>query len=383
MDLNVQTDSSVEQENMEQKIRIILLFGGQSCEHEVSVTSAGCIYDALDSSRFDVTPIGIAKSGRWVWIENPQPVFDSKVVSEEGNRPVILDYRSRGKILVLDERNKTYGSLPPCDVIFPILHGPYGEDGTVQGLLELSRTPFIGAGVTGSAVAMNKAVAQAVCASESIPQANYLVFNRSRWDSDRETVVQEIENSLHYPLFIKPSSLGSSVGISKVRDGKQLKDAMDFAAKFDLILIVEEGFEDCYEVEVSVIGNDEPQASVVGEIIPGAEFYDYDDKYINDVTEFEIPANLPDTVSEQVRDYAIRAYTSMKVYGLARVDFFVDKETHQVYLNEINTMPGFTPISMYPKLWMASGTSYADLISELIEHAKQRRREQDRTQYVL
>ena len=383
MDLNSQTDWSVEQENMEQKIRIILLFGGQSCEHEVSVTSAGCIYDALDSSRFDVTLIGIAKTGCWVWVTNPQPIFDSKVVSEQGNQPVILDYRRRGKILVLDELNKTYDLLPECDVIFPILHGPYGEDGTVQGLLELSRIPFIGAGVTGSAVAMNKAVAQAVCAAESIPQAKYLVFNRSRWESDQVTVVQEIENSLHYPLFIKPSSLGSSVGISKVRDAAQLKDAMNFAAKFDLILIVEEGFENCYEVEVSVIGNDEPQASLVGEIIPGAEFYDYDDKYINDVTEFEIPADLPDAVSEQIQNYAIRAFTAMKVYGLARVDFFVDKETHQIYLNEINTMPGFTPISMYPKLWMASGTSYSDLIGELIEHAKQRRKEQDRTQYVL
>ena len=383
MALSAKNNELAEKDSMDRKIRIILLFGGQSCEHEVSVTSASCIYDALDVKKFDVTLIGITKSGRWTWISDPQPIFDSKVVSEEGNQPVILDYRSRGKILVLDEKNNTYDSLPPHDVIFPILHGPYGEDGTVQGLLELSRTPFIGAGVTGSAVAMNKAVAQAVCAAESIPQAKYLVFNRSRWESDRETVVQEIENTLHYPLFIKPSSLGSSIGINKVRDSAQLKDAMDFASKFDLILIVEEGFENCYEVEVSVLGNDEPQASVVGELIPGAEFYDYDDKYINDVTEFEIPANLPDSVSEQIQIYAIRAYTAMKVYGLARVDFFVDKESHQVYLNEINTLPGFTPISMYPKLWMASGKSYADLIGDLIECAMQRRKQQDRTQYVL
>ncbi len=366
-----------------EKLRIALLFGGQSCEHEVSVTSARCIYEALDSNRFDVTLIGITKLGSWFWITDPKPIFESKEVTPDGHRPVMLDYRKRGTVLALNEKNNSFESLNLIDVIFPILHGPYGEDGTIQGLLELSRTPFIGSGVTGSAVAMNKAVAKFVCEAESIPQAKYLVINRSRWEAHQEEVFQEIESSLRYPLFIKPCSLGSSVGISKVHDSTNLKTCMDFAAKFDLALVVEEGFENCYEVEVSVIGNDDPSASVVGEIIPGAEFYDYEDKYVNNLTQFDIPVELPDRVVATIQNHAICAYKAMSVQGLARVDFFVDKESHQVYLNEINTMPGFTPISMYPKLWESSGIKYADLIDTLIQYALNRRQEQDRTQYVL
>ena len=365
------------------KIRVGLLYGGRSCEHEVSVTSARCIYQALDLDKYEVSLIGISKTGEWVLADDSMPVLDSKVVEPAGQSLVMLDYHKTGRLLQSPDVRESSDSITSLDVIFPILHGPYGEDGTVQGLFELANIAYVGSGVTGSAVGMDKAVAKAVFTAEGIPQSEYEVVRKSRWESHRDEVVAQIEDRLSYPLFVKPANLGSSVGISKSKNTAELKSAMDLAARFDLKLIVEQAFENSHEIEVSVLGNDEPEASVVGEIIPGGEFYDYNDKYVDDLSRVEIPANLPEDVSQTVQDYAIRAFAAIDAAGLARVDFFVDRDSHDVYINEINTLPGFTPISMYPKLWEASGLEYSELLDRLIELALERREQQDQKQITL
>ncbi len=366
------------------KIHVGLLYGGRSCEHEVSVTSARCIYRALDPEKYEITLIGIAKSGEWLLANDKIPALERKEVRFSPDEiGVSLDYTSSGQVELRDRPEDVSQSLSKLDVIFPILHGPFGEDGTVQGLMELAGIAYVGSGVTGSAVGMDKAVAKAVCASENIPQTEYQVYRKSRWESDRETVVQEIEANLNYPMFVKPVNLGSSVGISKATDQAGLKQSMDHAAKFDVKLLVEQSIENCREIEVSVLGNDQPEASVVGEIVPGGEFYDYDDKYINNLSKAIIPADLPDEVVSQIQDYAIRAFLAIDAAGLARIDFFVHRGSFEIYINEINTMPGFTPISMYPKLWEASGVGYSELLDRLIELALERRNQLDQKQFVL
>ena len=368
---------------MDRKIRVGLLYGGRSCEHEVSVTSARCVYQALDPEKYEVSLLGISKSGEWVLADDSVPVLDAKVVEPEGQLSVMLDYHVSGRIVPRSVKQEVSNSLATLDVVFPILHGPFGEDGTVQGLLELAGLAFVGSGVTGSAVGMDKAVAKAVFTAEKIPQSKYLVLRKSRWESSHDAVIEELEANLNYPLFVKPANLGSSVGISKAKETKELVAAIDLAANFDLKIVVEEGFENCHEVEVSVLGNEQPEASVVGEIIPGGDFYDYRDKYIDDLYRLVIPADLPESVSRTIQELAIRAFLAIDCAGLARVDFFVGRDDHKVYISEINTMPGFTPISMYPKLWEAGGLSYAELLDRLIELALQRREQQNQKQTVL
>lgn len=365
------------------KIRLGLLFGGRSCEHEVSVRSAHCIYRALDLDKYEVSLIGIAKSGEWVLSDDGKSFLDLKVVGLSGQSLVMLDCHKSGRLLVHPDVGNASDSFTSLDVIFPVLHGPYGEDGTVQGLFELANIAYVGSGVTGSSVSMDKAVAKSVFAAEGIPQAEYEVVRANSWQTRREEVVAEIEARLSYPLFVKPANLGSSVGISKASNTAELESAMDLAARFDLKLLVEEGFQNCHEIEVSVLGNDEPEVSVVGEIIPGGEFYDYNDKYIDGLSRMEIPAKLPVAVGWTVQEYAMRAFTAVDAAGLARVDFFVNRHDHDVYINEINTLPGFTPISMYPKLWEASGLNYASLLDRLIELAIERREWQNLIQVTL
>ena len=368
--------------DIDRKIRIGLLYGGRSCEHEVSVTSARCVYDALDQNKYEISLLGISKTGEWVLASEDLPVLEGGVVNPTGQTEVSLDYVSSGQIVA---RHDT-GNIPQMaqlDVIFPILHGPYGEDGTVQGLMELAGIAYVGSGVTGSAVGMDKAVAKAVFAAENIPQAKYLVFRKHQWESSRQSVVDKIEENLVYPMFLKPANLGSSVGISKARNQAELEQAFDLAAEFDIKIIVEESMENCHEIEVSVLGNDQPKASAVGEIIPGGEFYDYADKYINNLSEAVIPADLPDDVTKGIQDYAVQAFLAIDGAGLARVDFFVDRDNHDIYINEINTIPGFTPISMYPKLWEASGLSYSQLLDELIQLALERRGQLDQRKTVF
>ncbi|MDE0309579.1 MAG: D-alanine--D-alanine ligase [Acidiferrobacterales bacterium] len=367
----------------DRKIRLGLLYGGRSCEHEVSVTSARCVYQALDPRKYEVSLLGISKSGQWLLADASMPVLDAQVVQPEGQTSVMLDYHEPGRIVPRSTDHNVSQAITSLDVIFPILHGPFGEDGTVQGLFELADVAYVGSGVTGSAVGMDKAVSKAVCAAEGIPQAKYLVLLKSRWQAERETVVQQIEAELSYPIFVKPANLGSSVGISRATATTELRSAMDLAVKYDLKVIVEEGFTNCHEIEVAVLGNDNPEASVVGEIIPGGDFYDYNDKYIDNLSRVEIPANLPDEACRTVQDYAKRVFTAIAAAGLARVDFFVSKDDFSVYINEINTMPGFTPISMYPKLWEVSGLGYSQLLDRLIELALERHEQRKQKQITL
>lgn len=349
------------------KIRLGIVYGGQSSEHEVSVISARCVCEALDYDKYEIQLIGISKEGQWLLAGNDRKHLVVAAVDASELQPLSLDYFGSGS---LQETNVDAGGS--LDVVFPVLHGPYGEDGTIQGLLEMAGIPYVGSGVVGSGVGMDKAVAKMVYKAEGVPQAEYLVVYVSEWQADSNATLERITNSLEFPIFVKPANMGSSVGVSKAKSVPELVAAMNLAARYDIKLVVEEGFENCHEIEVSVLGNENPQASVVGEIIPGGEFYDYKDKYIDGKSQVEIPANIPSHASEQVRDYAVRVFRAIDAAGLARVDFFVSKDDHQVYINEINTIPGFTPISMYPKLWEASGIGYSELIDRLIELALER-----------
>ncbi len=364
------------------KIRLGIVFGGQSCEHEVSVTSARCIYQALDPQKYDIQLIGISKEGDWVFAGSDQKQLEAKSVESKKLPALPFDYFNTGK-LPQARQFENSDSFQPVDVVFPVLHGPFGEDGTIQGFLELAGIPYVGSGVTGSAVGMDKAIAKKIYDAEGIPQARYSIVQSDEWKADSDLILKNLELYLCYPMFIKPANMGSSVGVSKANTKSELILAINLALNYDLKLVVEEAFENCHEVEVSVLGNESPEASVVGEIIPGAEFYDYSDKYINDSSRVEIPAAIPENASEAVRKYAVQVFKAIDAAGLARVDFFVSKEDYKVYINEINTIPGFTPISMYPKLWEASGVSYAQLIDRLIEFALERSEKRSNIQMTM
>ena len=369
--------------NKAKKIHVGILYGGRSCEHEVSVTSARCVYEELDQDRYEVTLIGITKSGQWILADKTAPVLENKIVEVHGQVEVNLDYQNAGKLNLPVQAEQLCVESQSLDVIFPILHGPFGEDGTIQGLLEMAGLAYVGSGVTGSAASMDKVVAKSVFKAEGIPQSCYRSFRKSQWEVESDDVIDRIENELQYPLFVKPANLGSSVGISKVRTRDELIEGINLAFNFDVKIAVENALENCYEVEVSVLGNDRPEASVVGEIIPGGEFYDYNDKYIDNLSKTVIPADLPDEVTEKIQEYAKRAFLALDAAGLARVDFFVHRVDHSIYINEINTMPGFTPISMYPKLWEASGIGYSELLDQLILLALERRDRHSKKQLVL
>jgi len=368
---------------MTRKIHVGILYGGQSCEHEVSVTSARCVCQALDKTRYEVTLLGITKNGQWVLTDQSAGALDAKTVEIENQIPVSLDYQRSGNLMMQGKNPMRAELAQPLDVVFPVLHGPFGEDGTVQGLLELAGIAYVGSGVTGSAVGMDKTVAKAVFSAQGIPQSDYVALRKSHWCSGSSDLLRKIEKQFNYPLFVKPANLGSSVGISKANNTEQLAHAIETAFLYDLKILVEESLENCHEVEVSVLGNDDPETSVVGEIIPAGEFYDYNDKYIDNLTKFEIPVDLPDAVTGRIRQYAKQAFLAVDAAGMARVDFFVHRETHEVYINEINTIPGFTPISMYPKMWQATGIEYPELLDRLIQLALERRRQQDKKCLVL
>ncbi len=269
------------------------------------------------------------------------------------------------------------------DVIFPVLHGPYGEDGTIQGLLELADIPYVGAGVAASAVSMDKELMKTIFKQKSLPVLKWLTIKRKDWQKDKEEILSLIQNTFEYPLFVKPTNLGSSVGITKVHRKEELEKAIDLASSYDRKILIEEGLEGAREIECSVLGNDEPQTSVVGEVKPAGEFYDYDSKYIDQATQLIVPADLPENVSGKVRKIALCAFKAINAAGMARVDFFVTKKENKIYLNEINTIPGFTSVSMYPRLWEASGVSYPELIDRLIQMALERYQDkkQNKTSY--
>lgn len=354
---------------MVDKKRIAVIFGGQSSEHEVSRFSAEAIIRNINTDKFDVAMIGITKDGRWLSYEGPINLigtgeWQALAESKQQSQQALLT--AGAAIAKAEKDNKK------IDVIFPVLHGCNGEDGTIQGLFELAGIPYVGCGVLSSALAMDKAYAKVIFEKEALPQGKYLVYNRKQLSREMDSVISEIEETLTYPCFIKPSNAGSSVGVSKAHDRDELVAALQLAARYDRRILAEE-FVDGWEAECAVLGNDDPIASTVGEVLPCNEFYDYEAKYLSgDSSEVIIPARLPSEVIETIRSYAIKAFKALDCSGLARVDFFVRKENNEIYINEINTMPGFTQISMYSKLWAASSMPYSQLIERLIELALER-----------
>jgi D-alanine-D-alanine ligase len=404
---------------MTKKLRVGVLFGGRSGEHEVSLLSAASVLKAIDRARYDVVPIGITKQGRWVVSEDaerllagdfpnsgsttlragdPQHTAPAAVLAKGQGvivPPMPSPGRGGGGTLVPFEREAT--SISPAhdvlqlDVVFPVLHGTFGEDGTMQGLFELAGLAYVGSGVLGSATGMDKEVMKRLFLAAGLPLTRHVTLLRREWQKSSRKAIARLEAALKYPLFVKPANLGSSVGISKAHDRKELGPAIELAASFDRKIVVEQAvggrgnrsrMGKARELEVAVLGNDEPIASVVGEIVPGKEFYDYEAKYLSEGSVPIIPARLTRKQSEQVQAMALEAFRACDCAGLARVDFLLETgDSGRLYLNEINTMPGFTSISMYPKLWEASGIKYRDLISRLITLALERKAEQEQISY--
>ncbi len=367
------------------KIRVGIIFGGRSGEHEVSLISARSVMEAIDKDKFEVVPIGITKDGRWV--ASGDPLKALQLGTLEGSQPVaLLGDPSRRGLMRLEEGESylTAAPIAELDVIFPVLHGPYGEDGTVQGLLELADIPYVGAGVLGSALGMDKIAMKDIFRAHGLPVVKYLPFKRRDWERDPESILERIEAELGYPCFTKPANLGSSVGVSKAHNREELVAGMEEAAKYDRRLLVEEGIN-AREIEVSVLGNDDPITSVPGEVVPCNEFYDYAAKYIDDASELLIPAPISPELTERVQKLAVKAYLAIDCAGMARADFLLDRDNGDLYISELNTIPGFTPISMYPKLWEATGLSYPELIERLIELALERHadKSRSRTSYTV
>ena len=337
----------------------------------MSLASAQSVMNAMNKEKYDIIPIGITKGGEW--LTSGQPM---RLLSEAADTMPSLSPQAQSEARELIPGTGTRG-IPQLDVVFPVLHGPYGEDGSMQGLLELASIPYVGCGVVGSAVGMDKGMTKALFRDAGLPTVREIIVLRSTWERDPQRVSEHIKRHLGYPCFVKPANLGSSVGISKVHDSDELPGAMDLASRHDRKLVVEEAI-DAREIECSVWGNDEPIASVLGEVIPEREFYDYEAKYGEAGTKLVIPANLADDLADRIRTMAVRAFQVLDCAGLARVDFFLDKRTEVVYVNEVNTMPGFTSISMYPKLWEASGIPYSELIDRLINLALERAEDKQR-----
>lgn len=366
---------------MAARLRVGVLYGGRSGEHQVSVVSAASVIAALDRDKYEVIPIGITAEGRWLPGVSPSALIESgqpqvrALPGPEGSATsaLMVSTAKDGRLLA--------GLRERLDVIFPVLHGPYGEDGTVQGLLELADLPYVGAGVLASAVGMDKGLMKSVFRQAGLPVPNYLIFLRRDWESAPGTVRRRVQEEIGYPCFVKPANLGSSVGISKVHTPDELGPAMDLAAAYDRRSIVEVNV-DGRELECSVLGNDEPIASVPGEVVPCEEFYSYKAKYVAQDSRLLIPAPLPPEVASRIQDLAVRAFKAVDGAGLARVDFFLTHGGQEVLVNEINTMPGFTSISMYPKLWEASGLKYADLVDRLLELALERHADRQRSRVL-
>lgn len=386
---------------MGKKLRVGVLFGGRSGEHEVSLLSAASVLKSIDREKFDVVPIGITKEGRWLAAAeannllegnggesaqklragDPEATPGAKLL-HEGIPTLMAPEPGRSALL---ERAQGRGGKP-LDVVFPVLHGTFGEDGTIQGLFELAGIAYVGSGVLGSAAGMDKDVMKRLFAQAGLPIVKHVTVLRADWESSPRKCITRIESALKYPLFVKPANLGSSVGISKAHDRKELGPALTVAARYDRKLVIEEGVGGkkarARELEVAVLGNDSPKASVVGEIIPGKEFYDYEAKYLSEGSVPVIPAKLTRAQTKQVREMAVAAFKACDLSGLARVDFLVEPGgKRRIFLNEVNTMPGFTRISMYPKLWEATGVTYRSLITQLIELALERFEEKSRTTY--
>ncbi len=390
------------------KLRVGILFGGRSGEHEVSLLSAASILQAIDKKKYEVVPIGITKQGQWLADgdaekllrgQAPRQKLHWRAGDPEATAPAAL--LAGGEAVVVPPVPSAGGTeLIPfqshvpaprsnhsirVDVIFPVLHGTFGEDGTIQGLLELADIPYVGAGVLGSSAGMDKGIMKDLFRAAGLPMVKHVTVLRRDWERDPKKIRREIESALKYPVFTKPANLGSSVGIRKVLNSKELDAGMKEAARYDRKIVVEQGVggakRKAREIECSVLGNDEPIASLPGEIVPAAEFYDYSAKYLDEGSQLVIPAKLTKAEQKKVRELAVAAFRAVDCSGLARVDFLMDPQTRRIYLNEINTMPGFTQISMYPKLWAASGIEYSELIDRLIQLGLERHEEKKKNQY--
>lgn len=361
---------------MTEKLRLAVLFGGRSGEHEVSLLSARSVLEALDAHKYEVFQIGITQEGAWVTGEDVQAKL-SRGETHGLSACAIMPDPTR-KFLYLVQENRME-ALTQIDVVFPVLHGTFGEDGTLQGLLELVDVAYVGAGVTGSAVGMDKGIFKDVMRANDIATVESVVLLRSEIHKDLEAAMHKAEQVAAYPLFVKPANLGSSVGISKCNNRADLGEGLLEAAAYDRRVLVERGV-DGREIEVSVLGNDAPQASMPGEILPSREFYSYESKYTDGTSGLLIPAPLSEEMTEKIRQTAVRAYQAIDCAGMARVDFFVERSNQAIYLNEVNTIPGFTSISMYAKLWEAGGLPYARLVDRLIELALERKQDRDQTE---
>lgn len=395
------------------KIRVGILFGGRSGEHEVSLLSAASVLNAIDKTKYEVVPIGITKDGRWLTAEHAERLLQGKNKDEvrataalrAGDpeaTPGAAVLATGASVVVPPEPARREAGLAPfqtdanlrrasdrainVDVIFPVLHGTFGEDGTIQGLLELADIAYVGAGVLGSSAGMDKDIMKSLFRAAGLPIVKHVTLLRSQFEREPKKVQKLVESKLKYPVFVKPANLGSSVGISKAHDRKELGPAIAEAAKFDRKIVIEEGVggkkNKAREIECAVLGNDDPKASVAGEIVPCKEFYDYDAKYLAEGSELVIPAKLSRTETKTAQKLAIAAFQAVDCTGLARVDFLMDPKSRKLFVNEINTMPGFTAISMYPKLWAASGVPYPELIDRLIQLGIERHEDKKRNQYT-
>lgn len=397
------------------KLRVGILFGGRSGEHEVSLLSAASVLKAIDKEKFEVVPIGITKDGRWLTAEHAESLLNGKLVIEprhlragdpETTPSAAVLTRGEAVVVPPEPVHRESGLTPfqndaallrrasdraiNVDVIFPVLHGTFGEDGTIQGLLELADIPYVGSGVLGSAAGMDKDIMKSLFLAAGLPIVKHVTILRRNWEKDAKKIEKLVQGKLKYPVFVKPANLGSSVGISKAHNRKELGPAIEEAAKFDRKIVIEEGVGGkngkAREIECSVLGNDDPVASVPGEIVPGKEFYDYSAKYLDEGSELIIPAKLTKAETKKVQELAVKAFKAVDCSGLARVDFLMDpgprSRRRKIYLNEINTMPGFTSISMYPKLFAASGLEYSNLIERLIQLGIERHEDKKKNQYT-
>ena len=358
------------------RLRVGVLFGGRSGEHEVSLASATSVIRGLDPDQYEAVPIGITKDGHWLVGEGAVKMLPEVL---KGGRRVMLTADPTEAALVPLDRGAGAQRL---DVIFPVMHGTFGEDGAIQGMLELAGLPYVGAGVLGSAIGMDKDVSKRLCQEAGIPVVPWITVHRWQWEKEPEAVRAEIEGKFEYPVFVKPATLGSSVGMSKVHNAEELAPALNAACEYGMKILVEQAVT-AREIEVSVLGNHEPQASVPGEIVPHREFYDYTAKYLEDGTQLIIPADLKPLQVTKIQSLAIKTFCTLELSGMARVDFFLERKGGKLYLNEANTIPGFTSISMYPKLWEASGISFRELIDKLIDLAFEMHNEKARTKYAI
>ncbi|MFQ5456949.1 MAG: D-alanine--D-alanine ligase family protein [Myxococcota bacterium] len=347
-------------------VRVCCLFGGRSGEHEVSLLSARAVMGAADPARYRILPVGITKEGVWKTPATDGPAEPARAFGPEAVAVALSSAPGFRGLIRIDGGDSAPWRRQPVDIVFPVLHGTFGEDGTVQGLIEMAGLPYVGSDVLGSAAAMDKDIMKRLFAHAGLPQVRWMTISSARWRLEGDLVTKEMEETLGYPVFVKPTNLGSSVGISRVTRRAELAPAVETAARHDARIIIEEGVP-AREIECGVLGNADPEASTVGEIVPCKDFYDYEAKYLMEGSELLIPAPVDDTTARDIQALAVRAFRAVRAAGLGRVDFFLHKETGALYVNEINTMPGFTKISMYPKLWEASGLSYSALIDRLID----------------